>query len=72
MRKEGLNLLYRGLLPPLIMRTTNRAIMFGTYNTYREILKCRPSASGLAISPRHTVASILGIVKVFMSSICSF
>ncbi|CAJ0917366.1 unnamed protein product, partial [Mesorhabditis belari] len=33
-RAEGISLLYRGLLPPLLMRTTSRAVMFGLYDNF--------------------------------------
>uniref|UniRef100_A0A915EAD6 Solute carrier family 25 member 51 n=1 Tax=Ditylenchus dipsaci TaxID=166011 RepID=A0A915EAD6_9BILA len=38
--KEGVPFLYRGLLPPLIQRTTTRMIMFGMYDTYQRALGC--------------------------------
>uniref|UniRef100_A0AC34FAR5 Mitochondrial carrier protein n=1 Tax=Panagrolaimus sp. ES5 TaxID=591445 RepID=A0AC34FAR5_9BILA len=40
LKSEGIGLLYRGLLPPLMKRTTSRAIMFGTYEKYQSILGC--------------------------------
>ncbi|CAJ0583337.1 unnamed protein product, partial [Mesorhabditis spiculigera] len=33
-KNEGFPLLYRGLMPPLIMRTTSRAVMFGLYDKF--------------------------------------
>lgn len=38
--KEGIPFLYRGLLPPLIQRTTTRMVMFGMFDTYKRILGC--------------------------------
>ena len=35
--KEGVGNLYRGLLPPLLMKTTSMAIMFGTYHQYKHV-----------------------------------
>ena len=38
--KEGVWNLYRGLLPPLMMKTTSMAIMFGTYHQYKHVRTC--------------------------------
>uniref|UniRef100_A0A7E4V516 Solute carrier family 25 member 51 n=2 Tax=Panagrellus redivivus TaxID=6233 RepID=A0A7E4V516_PANRE len=40
LKTEGMPLLYRGLLPPLLMRTTTRSIMFGMFEKYQHILDC--------------------------------
>uniref|UniRef100_A0A5S6QX66 Uncharacterized protein n=1 Tax=Trichuris muris TaxID=70415 RepID=A0A5S6QX66_TRIMR len=40
MRREGISKLYRGILPPLLQRTSARCIMFGTYNHYCRLLGC--------------------------------
>jgi|UniRef100_A0AC35FIF5 hypothetical protein len=40
LKSEGIRYLYRGLLPPLMKRTTSRAIMFGMYEKYQSILGC--------------------------------
>ncbi|PIO70711.1 hypothetical protein TELCIR_07425 [Teladorsagia circumcincta] len=34
-KSEGIRRLYRGLLPPLIMRTSSRALMFGLYDEFQ-------------------------------------
>ncbi|GMT32654.1 hypothetical protein PFISCL1PPCAC_23951 [Pristionchus fissidentatus] len=44
-KSEGIGLLYRGLLPPLIMRTSSRALMFGLYDEFCQKLKCSPQSS---------------------------
>jgi hypothetical protein len=59
MKKEGLGLLYRGLLPPLIMRTTSRSVMFGMYDTYKYLLGCPKDFRGIALTPRHSLAAFL-------------
>lgn len=38
-RSEGIGKLYRGLLPPLIMRTSSRALMFGLYDEFCHKMK---------------------------------
>uniref|UniRef100_A0A0K0E0X9 Mitochondrial carrier triple repeat protein 1 n=1 Tax=Strongyloides stercoralis TaxID=6248 RepID=A0A0K0E0X9_STRER len=40
LKNEGIFLLYRGLLPPLIMRTSTRSLMFGTNDAYKKLLGC--------------------------------
>ncbi|XP_064652337.1 mitochondrial nicotinamide adenine dinucleotide transporter SLC25A51-like [Lineus longissimus] len=39
LRKEGMRNLYRGILPPLLQKTTCLSIMFGMYEQYRQILQ---------------------------------
>ena len=38
LRREGFINLYKGLLPPLMSKTTSVSLMFGTYAKYKEIL----------------------------------
>ena len=38
LQSEGLLSLYRGLLPPLLQKTTSLSIMFGSYQEYQNIL----------------------------------
>ena len=54
--REGLLLLYRGLLPPLIQRTTTVSLMFGTYAHYYDVL--RSSAPGMWPLFIHTAAAM--------------
>ena len=55
---EGLSLLYRGLLPPLMMRTSSRAVMFGLYDGFLHRLEC-PSRSGQPVfSACHSQVSM--------------
>lgn len=39
LRREGLGTLYKGLLPPLMSKTTSVSLMFGTYSSYRSFLE---------------------------------
>ncbi|KAE9547767.1 hypothetical protein FO519_009023 [Halicephalobus sp. NKZ332] len=50
LKSEGLGLLYRGLLPPLLMRTTTRSIMFGMYDKYQYLLGCSNEKMGIRYS----------------------
>ncbi|MFH4977944.1 hypothetical protein AB6A40_004653 [Gnathostoma spinigerum] len=59
LRSEGISLLYRGLLPPLIMRTTTRALMFGMYDEFCRALKCQRNHSLSAVTPCHAIAGLL-------------
>ncbi|KAL1245636.1 Mitochondrial nicotinamide adenine dinucleotide transporter SLC25A51 [Trichinella spiralis] len=45
LRTEGTAHLYRGLLPPLLQRTSSRCIMFGMYDEYKRIFSCSTSGS---------------------------
>lgn len=57
MRKEGLFYLYRGLLPPLLQRTTTVSLMFGTYAHYSSLItQVFPECPGLA---KHSIAALL-------------
>ncbi|KFM64077.1 Mitochondrial carrier triple repeat protein 1, partial [Stegodyphus mimosarum] len=38
LKKEGMQFLYRGCLPPLLQKTASVSLMFGTYKTYGEII----------------------------------
>jgi len=38
LRREGLLSLYRGILPPLLQKSTSTALMFGTYEQYKRLL----------------------------------
>ncbi|PIC32976.1 hypothetical protein B9Z55_013124 [Caenorhabditis nigoni] len=60
---EGVGKLYRGLLPPLIMRTTSRALMYGLYDEFQISLKC-PHA------PPNSSFSICHAQAAFLSGVC--
>jgi len=56
---EGFPLLYRGLLPPLIQRTTARMVMFGMYDSYKQMFGCEHSSPTSSISLCHASAAFL-------------
>ncbi|VDM62369.1 unnamed protein product [Angiostrongylus costaricensis] len=60
LKSEGIGKLYRGLLPPLIMRTSSRALMFGLYDEFQSILKC-------PYSPPNTSFTVSGLCE---ASLC--
>lgn len=67
-KNEGLSKLYRGLLPPLIMRTSSRAIMFGLFDEFQVMLNCPHSPPNSPLSLCHTQAAFLaGIAE---ASLC--
>ncbi|CAJ0920543.1 unnamed protein product, partial [Mesorhabditis belari] len=57
LRSEGLQLLFRGLLPPLVMRSLSRALMFGLYDRF--VSQCAPMKGILLTSPCHCAAAFL-------------
>ncbi|XP_076456375.1 mitochondrial nicotinamide adenine dinucleotide transporter SLC25A51-like [Babylonia areolata] len=57
LRKEGMRNLYRGFLPPLLLKTTTMSIMFGSYNKFQMALD-----SSYPIHPQplnHALAALL-------------
>ena len=55
--KDGFRHLYRGLLPPLMQKTSSVAIMFGGYNNCQDWLKTMfPS---LNVQVNHTLAALI-------------
>lgn len=56
-KKEGLMHLYRGMLPPLLMKTSSMAIMFGSYEEYQRML--RAQAPDLPIHLNKAAAAML-------------
>ncbi|VBB31870.1 unnamed protein product, partial [Acanthocheilonema viteae] len=40
LKKEGYWMLYRGILPPLIQRTTTRSVMFGMFDKFHRYFGC--------------------------------
>ncbi|WKY17192.1 hypothetical protein Q1695_001648 [Nippostrongylus brasiliensis] len=59
LKSEGLRRLYRGLLPPLIMRTSSRALMFGLYDEFQSYLACPHSPPNTSFSLCHAQAAFL-------------
>ncbi|KAK6033760.1 hypothetical protein OSTOST_00062 [Ostertagia ostertagi] len=65
-KSEGIRRLYRGLLPPLIMRTSSRALMFGLYDEFQSFLTCPHSPPNTSFSICHAQAAFFG--KVFFNN----
>ncbi|VDK73045.1 unnamed protein product [Anisakis simplex] len=59
LRNEGITRLYRGLLPPLIMRTTTRSLMFGTFDKLQNAFGCYQTSPYGAFSLCHAAAGFL-------------
>ncbi|VDK80000.1 unnamed protein product [Cylicostephanus goldi] len=59
-KSEGIRRLYRGLLPPLIMRTSSRAVMFGLYDKFQASLRCPHSPPNTSFTLCHAQAAFLG------------
>lgn len=59
LKKEGLRRLYRGLLPPLLMRSASRALMFGMYEKWQRVLCCFRSPPHSSFTLCHAEAAFL-------------
>uniref|UniRef100_A0A0N5APK0 Mitochondrial carrier protein n=1 Tax=Syphacia muris TaxID=451379 RepID=A0A0N5APK0_9BILA len=59
LRSEGIRHLYRGLLPPLLMRSASRALMFGMYEKWRSFLCCVESPVYSSFTLCHAEAAFL-------------
>ncbi|KAJ1350985.1 hypothetical protein KIN20_006918 [Parelaphostrongylus tenuis] len=68
LKSEGIGRLYRGLLPPLIMRTSSRALMFGLYDEFQSVLKCPHSPPNTSFTVCHAQAAFLA--GVCEASLC--
>uniref|UniRef100_A0A1I7Y5X0 Solute carrier family 25 member 51 n=1 Tax=Steinernema glaseri TaxID=37863 RepID=A0A1I7Y5X0_9BILA len=67
LRSEGLPMLYRGLLPPLIMRTSTRALMYGMFDQYQVQLNCHHSPPGSSFTWCHASAAFLaGVTEALL------
>ncbi|TKR80822.1 hypothetical protein L596_014826 [Steinernema carpocapsae] len=67
LKKEGFSMLYRGLLPPLIMRTSTRALMYGMFDEYQKLLGCPHSPPGTSFTWCHASAAFLaGITEAML------
>ncbi|CAI5448802.1 unnamed protein product [Caenorhabditis angaria] len=60
---EGAGRLYRGLMPPLIMRTTSRALMYGLYDEFQISLGCPHAPPNSSFTSCHAKAA-------FLSGVC--
>ncbi|KAI6191806.1 Solute carrier family 25 member 51 [Aphelenchoides bicaudatus] len=59
LKNEGVMYLYRGLLPPLLMRTTTRSIMFGMFEKYKKLLGCHHPGTTSTLTSKHALAAFL-------------
>ncbi|KAI7801471.1 solute carrier family 25 member 51b [Triplophysa rosa] len=59
LQREGLRNLYRGLLPPLLQKTTTVAIMFGLYEDFSRLLLRHARRSGTPELVTRSVAAAL-------------
>ncbi|KAK1803840.1 hypothetical protein P4O66_003793 [Electrophorus voltai] len=67
-RHEGLRNLYRGLLPPLLQKTTTVAIMFGLYEDFSRLLLQRARASGAPeLLTRSVAAALAGTAEAALA-----
>ncbi|XP_023685363.2 mitochondrial nicotinamide adenine dinucleotide transporter SLC25A51 [Paramormyrops kingsleyae] len=65
LQRDGLRNLYRGLLPPLLQKTTTVAIMFGLYEDMSRLL---PRPAGTPGLPTDSVAAVLaGIAEATLT-----
>jgi len=59
---EGPRYLYRGLLPPLLLKTSSRSVMFGMYEQYQHLFDCEPATTPdgqFAFTRWHALAAFL-------------
>ncbi|GFS25264.1 solute carrier family 25 member [Elysia marginata] len=57
LRKDGLQYLYRGLLPPLLQKTMSLSVMFGMYFHCQDVLK--EHFPKLGVIPNHALAAMI-------------
>ncbi|XDV37802.1 hypothetical protein PO909_007344 [Leuciscus waleckii] len=68
LQRDGLGRLYRGLLPPLLQKTTTVAIMFGLYEDFSRLLLSHARGSGAPeIVTRSTAAALAGIAEAALT-----
>ncbi|XP_037116742.1 solute carrier family 25 member 51b [Syngnathus acus] len=68
LQREGLRNLYRGLLPPLLQKSTTVAIMFGLYEDFSRVLLERADGSGVPeLVTRSFAAALAGTAEAFLA-----
>ncbi|KAL7885764.1 hypothetical protein AOLI_G00060590 [Acnodon oligacanthus] len=68
LQREGLRNLYRGLLPPLLQKTTTVAIMFGLYEDFSRLLLQHARASGAPeLLTRSVAAALAGTAEAALT-----
>lgn len=67
LQREGLRNLYRGLLPPLLQKSTTVAIMFGLYEDFSRVLLERAGGSGMPeLFTRSSAAALAGTAEAIL------
>ncbi|KAG8004053.1 Solute carrier family 25 member 51 [Nibea albiflora] len=59
LQRDGLRNLYRGLLPPLLQKSTTVAIMFGLYEDFSRVLLDLADGSGVPVLVTRSIAAAL-------------
>lgn len=68
LRRDGLRTLYRGILPPLLQKSTTVAIMFGLYEDFSRVLLDVASGSGVPeIVTRSFAAALAGTTEAILT-----
>ncbi|XP_077435049.1 solute carrier family 25 member 51b [Vanacampus margaritifer] len=68
LQRDGLRNLYRGLLPPLLQKSTTVAIMFGLYEDFSRVLLLRADGSGMPeLVTRSFAAALAGTAEAFLA-----
>ncbi|KAM9850250.1 solute carrier family 25 member 51b [Aulostomus maculatus] len=68
LQRDGLRNLYRGLLPPLLQKSTTVAIMFGLYEDFSRVLLERANGSGVPeLVTRSFAAALAGTAEAFLT-----
>lgn len=68
LQRDGLRNLYRGLLPPLLQKSTTVAIMFGLYEDFSRVLLDQACGSGVPeIVTRSFAAALAGTTEAILT-----
>ncbi|XP_004073344.1 solute carrier family 25 member 51 [Oryzias latipes] len=68
LQRDGLRNLYRGLLPPLLQKSTTVAIMFGLYEDFSRLLLVQVGDSGVPeIVTRSFAAALAGTAEAILT-----
>nr|XP_020480094.1 solute carrier family 25 member 51 [Monopterus albus]XP_020480095.1 solute carrier family 25 member 51 [Monopterus albus] len=68
LQRDGLRNLYRGMLPPLLQKSTTVAIMFGLYEDFSRVLLNRANNSGVPeLVTRSFAAALAGTAEAVLT-----
>ncbi|XP_005937796.1 solute carrier family 25 member 51b isoform X2 [Haplochromis burtoni] len=68
LQRDGLRNLYRGLLPPLLQKSTTVAIMFGLYEDFSRVLLDHAGSSGVPeLITRSFAAALAGTAEAILT-----